>query len=182
VPGARTGLFGFRNAEQSAADFSPISWTMPSTLRGERSGTGRLPDLRGHRLCREASGLEREVRRRSVHPSEMLRLRGNRPQTLDPAHDCGLTARPAVLAKRTEPGRHASRPEGWRSGPTLKFHSWLSAFCFRFHGLPGIALKKFPFVHRGWDGHIEKPHHHFVRSLITPRHSLFWIGIVGIIF
>ena len=40
----------------------------------------------------------------------MSRLRGHRPETPNPTYDRWLTARPAVLAKRSEPGRHTSRP------------------------------------------------------------------------
>jgi len=40
----------------------------------------------------------------------MSRLPGHRPETPDPTDDRWLTARPAVLAKRSEPGRHTSRP------------------------------------------------------------------------
>ncbi len=40
----------------------------------------------------------------------MSRLPGHRPETPDPTDDRRLTARPAVLAKRSEPGRHTFRP------------------------------------------------------------------------
>ena len=39
-------LFVIRNAKHSAANFGLSSLTMPSTMRGERSGSGRLPELR----------------------------------------------------------------------------------------------------------------------------------------
>src|SRR5580658_3868477 len=39
-------LFVIRNAKHSAENFALASWTMLSTLRGERSGSERLPELR----------------------------------------------------------------------------------------------------------------------------------------
>ena len=40
----------------------------------------------------------------------MSRLRGHGPEAPNPTYDRGLTARPVVLAKRSEPGHHTSRP------------------------------------------------------------------------
>jgi hypothetical protein len=59
VPIPHEGLFVIRNAKQSPVNFAPASWTMPSILRGERSGSGRLPELRRYWICCEARGLER---------------------------------------------------------------------------------------------------------------------------
>jgi hypothetical protein len=39
-------LFVIRNAKHAAANFALPSLTMPSTMKGERSGSGRLPELR----------------------------------------------------------------------------------------------------------------------------------------
>jgi hypothetical protein len=39
-------LFVIRNAKHSAENLTLRSLTMPSTMRGERSGSGRLPELR----------------------------------------------------------------------------------------------------------------------------------------
>ena len=52
-------LFVIRNVKQSVANFTLDSWTMHSILRGERSGSGRLPELRRYWICCEARGLER---------------------------------------------------------------------------------------------------------------------------
>ena len=52
-------LFVIRNAKQSAANFALASMTMASILRGERSGSGRLPELRRYGIYCEARGLER---------------------------------------------------------------------------------------------------------------------------
>jgi hypothetical protein len=52
-------LFVIRNKKYSAVNFVPSSAKMRTPLRGERSVVGRLPELRGHGICREASGLER---------------------------------------------------------------------------------------------------------------------------
>ena len=66
-------------------------------------------------------------------------MRRKRTETLDSTYDRGLTARPAVLAKRTEPGRHASRPKGWRSGPA--FFEVASAL-----SLPGFSSNGFRLI------------------------------------
>ena len=52
-------LFVIRNAKQSAANFALASVTMSAILRGERSGSGRLPELRRYGIYCEARGLER---------------------------------------------------------------------------------------------------------------------------
>jgi hypothetical protein len=52
-------LFVIRNAKHSGANLILNSEKMPSTLRGERSESGRLPELRRYRICGEAGGLER---------------------------------------------------------------------------------------------------------------------------
>ena len=52
-------LFVIRNAKQSTANLALASVTMTAILRGERSGSGRLPELRRHWICCEARGLER---------------------------------------------------------------------------------------------------------------------------
>jgi hypothetical protein len=52
-------LFVIRNAKQSTANFALASVTMAAILRGERSGSGRLPELRRYWIYREARGLER---------------------------------------------------------------------------------------------------------------------------
>jgi hypothetical protein len=49
----------------------------------------------------------------------MSRLPRHRPETPDPTDDRWLTARPAVLAKRSEPGRHTSRPTDDGPGRTF---------------------------------------------------------------
>jgi hypothetical protein len=103
-------LFGIRNAKRSLAK-TPWLWaTIFGNTRGRRIGSGRLPELRRFWICCEARGLEREVRWRRVYPDEMSRLRGHRPEAPYLTYDRRLTARPAVLAKRTEPDRHTSRP------------------------------------------------------------------------
>ena len=111
-------LFGFRNTTQSVADFFQTSLTMPLINEGERSGSGRLPKLRRFRICCETGGLERQVRRSRIYPNQVSCLRGHWPETPNPAYHRRLTARPAVLAKRTEPGRHASRPTSGDPGRT----------------------------------------------------------------
>jgi len=103
-------LFGIRNAKRSLAK-TPCIWaTIFGNTRGRRIGSGRLPELRRFWICCEARGLEREVRWRRVYPDEMSRMRGHRPKAPYLTYDRRLTARPAVLAKRTEPDRHTSRP------------------------------------------------------------------------
>src|SRR5271157_3067596 len=52
-------LFVIRNEKQSEANIALPSWTMISTMRGERSGSRRLPELRRYWICCEARGLER---------------------------------------------------------------------------------------------------------------------------
>jgi hypothetical protein len=52
-------LFAIRNLIRSVDSFVPKSWTMASTLRGERSESERLPELRRYRICCETCGLER---------------------------------------------------------------------------------------------------------------------------
>jgi hypothetical protein len=126
-------LFVIRNAKQSAANFALASWTMHSILRGERSGSGRLPELRRYWICCEARGLERKVRRGRVYPLEMSRLRGRRPETPNPTFDRRLTARPVVLAKTfgTGPSHFPSiwltvRAARFRSNsPHSKYVSWI---------------------------------------------------------
>lgn len=103
-------MFGIRNAKRSLAK-TPWLWaTIFDNTRGRGIGSGRLPELRRFWICCEARGLEREVRWRRVYPDEVSRLRGQRPKAPYLAYDRRLTARPAVLAKRTEPDRHTSRP------------------------------------------------------------------------
>jgi len=46
-------------------------------------------------------------------------LHGHRPEAPDPSNNRWLTARPAVLAKRSEPDRHTSRPMLDGPGRTL---------------------------------------------------------------
>ena len=45
-----------------------------------------------------------------MHSFQVPRSRRFFPEAPDLTYDRRLTARPAVLAKRTEPGRHTSRP------------------------------------------------------------------------
>jgi len=59
----------------------------------------------------------------------MSRLPGHRPETPDPTDDRRLTARPAVLAKRSEPGRHTSRPTVDGPGRTLSESVRETNFC-----------------------------------------------------
>ena len=88
------------------------------TLRGERSGSGRLPELRRFWICSEACRLERQVGRHRVYPYEVSRLRGYWPETPDLTEDRRLTARPAVLAKRTDSRTVPHFPSyNRRSGP-----------------------------------------------------------------
>ena len=61
--------------------FPPGSIDNASNTEGERSGLGRLPNLRRFRICCEAGGLERQVRGHRLYPNEMSRLRGHRPET-----------------------------------------------------------------------------------------------------
>ena len=93
-----------RNTNESGKNFALASWTMPSIPRGERSGSGRLPQLRRDWICCEACGLEWQVGRRRIYPLEMSCLRGYWPKTLNLTFDRRLTARPAVLAKAFGPG------------------------------------------------------------------------------
>src|ERR1700681_464947 len=58
TPRRRRILFVIRNAKESAMNLQLPSWTMPSILRGERSGSGRLPELWRYGIRGEASGLE----------------------------------------------------------------------------------------------------------------------------
>jgi hypothetical protein len=118
-------LFGFRNTTQSPADFFPTSLTMPLLSEGERSGSGRLPKLRRFRICRETGGLERQVRRSRIYPNQVSCLRGHWPETPYPADHRRLTARPAVLAKRTGPGSSCFPSYEWRSGPDEQVSLWL---------------------------------------------------------
>ena len=91
---------------------------MALTLRGERSGSGKLPELRRHRIHREASELERQVRRRRLYPYQMPCLRGHWPETPNLTYYRRLTARPAVLAKRgTGPSYFPSNSPTVRTAP-----------------------------------------------------------------
>jgi len=69
---------------------------MPA-LRGERSESGRLPELRRHWIHCEACGPERPGRGRCIYPCEMPGLRWYWPEAPEFSHRRGLTARPAVL-------------------------------------------------------------------------------------
>jgi hypothetical protein len=103
-------VFGFRNTNRIFGASAPISWTIPRNTEGESSGSGRLPKLWRFRIHCEAGGLEWQVRRRRLYPNRMSRLWGYGPETLHLSYSRRLTARPAVLAKRTEPDRQTSRP------------------------------------------------------------------------
>jgi len=89
---------------------------MPLINEGERSGSGRLPKLRRFGICCETGGLERQVRRSRIYPNPVSCLRGYWPETPNPAYHRRLTARPAVLAKRTGPGSSCFPSYEWRSG------------------------------------------------------------------
>src|ERR1700685_2253171 len=57
-----------------------------------------------------------------------------------------------------------------------------SRFCLIFHvGRLPVPDEVMPLVDIRGYGHVEKSHHHFVRSLIAPRNGLGWIGIVGVV-
>jgi hypothetical protein len=129
-------LFGFRNTTQSVADFFQTSLTMPLINEGERSGSGRLPKLQRFRICCETGGLERQVRRSRIYPNQVSCLRGHWPETPNPAYHRRLTARPAVLAKRTQPGSSCFPSYEWRSGP---YEQQVSRARF-FGAFPAIAL------------------------------------------
>jgi hypothetical protein len=62
-----------------------------------------LPALRRYRICCQASGRKRQVRRGGVYPSQMSSMRRHR-EKLTSTFYRGLTARPVVLAKTYVPG------------------------------------------------------------------------------
>jgi hypothetical protein len=74
-------------------------------LRGS-IGSERLPALRRYRIHCAACGHQRQVRGRCVYPREVSGLRRQWTEKFDTPIDRGLTARPVVLAKTYEPGRH----------------------------------------------------------------------------
>ena len=128
-------MFGIRNVKQSLAKTPCLCATIFRNTRGRRSGSGRLPELRRFWICCEARGLEREVRGCRVYPDKMPRMWGQRPEAPDLTYDRRLTARPAVLAKRTEPDRHTSRPTV--DGPARTYPSQLFGSFLGDPGCPG---------------------------------------------
>jgi hypothetical protein len=74
-----------------------------SQLRGTSDSEG-LPALRRYRICRQARGHQRKVRRRRVYPVEVPGMRRHWKKQLSSTFYRGLTARPVVLAKTYEPG------------------------------------------------------------------------------
>jgi len=75
------------------------------------SGPEGLSALRRDRICRQACGHQRQVRWRGLYPSEVSGLRGQWTEKLNSTFDCGLTARPVVLAKTYEPGVSCFPPQ-----------------------------------------------------------------------
>lgn len=87
---------------------------MPS-LRGERSESGRLPELRRHGIHCKACGSEWTVRGRCLHPRKMPGLWRHWPEASEFSHRRWLTARPAVLTNVR--GRAAQLPVLTVDGP-----------------------------------------------------------------
>jgi hypothetical protein len=75
------------------------------------SGSEELPALRRHRICCQARGQQWQVRGHRVYPIEVSGLRGKWTEKLNSTYNCGLTARPVVLARTYEPGSITYRPE-----------------------------------------------------------------------
>ena len=99
-------LFGFRNEKKSLKHLTRRSGKILLTLRGERSETGRLPELRRRGIRDQTVGVEWKVRRRGFHPHDLSCMSRQRKETSsDLTYNRRLTARPAVLAKRMGPDR-----------------------------------------------------------------------------
>jgi hypothetical protein len=91
---------------------------------GGISGSEELPALRRYRICCQARGQQWQVRGHCVYPIEVSGLRGKRTEKLHSTYNCGLTARPVVLARTYKPGSITL--------PTLKGWSGLDVFIGSF--------------------------------------------------
>lgn len=168
-------LFVFRNTKKSPAHLRSFRRTMPSILRGERSGSGQLPQMRRNRICCEAGGNERQIRWRRLYPIQMSRLRRHGPEAPHPTFDRRLTARPAVLAKTfgyravtlpvltvDGPGRTLQPPSCARSySPSGDTGSlWARFFEARGRGLQPVAPVLFGPI----------------KSLVGRLQNMFWVN------
>jgi len=67
--------------------------------------------LRRYRIRFPACERQWQGRRRSIYPDEVYCLRWQRTELLKAPIDCGLTARPVVLAKTYGPESHTPAEE-----------------------------------------------------------------------